>query len=83
MAVGSPYGLSQSVSLGIISAKGRSGIDVSTIENFIQTDAAINEGNSEVLLLIPMEKLLVLVQPLSIKMVLRESTLQFLLMQHV
>lgn len=46
MAVGSPYGLSQSVSLGIISAKGRSGIDVSTIENFIQTDAAINEGNS-------------------------------------
>ena len=46
MAVGNPYGLSQSVSLGIVSAKGRSGLDVSTIENFIQTDAAINEGNS-------------------------------------
>lgn len=46
MAIGNPYGLSQSVTLGIISAKGRSGLDVSTIENFIQTDAAINEGNS-------------------------------------
>jgi serine peptidase DegS len=46
LAIGNPYGLSQSVSLGIISAKGRSGLDVSTIENFIQTDAAINEGNS-------------------------------------
>jgi len=46
MTIGNPYGLSQSVSLGIISAKGRSGLDVSTIENFIQTDASINEGNS-------------------------------------
>ncbi len=46
MAVGNPYGLSQSVTLGIVSAKGRSGLSVSTIENFIQTDAAINEGNS-------------------------------------
>jgi serine peptidase DegS len=46
MSIGNPYGLSQSVSLGIVSAKGRSGLDVSTIENFIQTDAAINEGNS-------------------------------------
>ena len=46
LAIGNPYGLSQSVSLGIISAKGRSGLDVSTIENFIQTDAAINSGNS-------------------------------------
>jgi len=46
MAVGNPYGLSQSVSLGIVSAKGRSGLDVSTVENFIQTDAAINSGNS-------------------------------------
>lgn len=46
LAIGNPYGLSQSVSLGIVSAKGRSGLDVSTIENFIQTDAAINEGNS-------------------------------------
>lgn len=46
MAVGNPYGLSQSVSLGIVSAKGRSGLSVSLIEDFIQTDAAINEGNS-------------------------------------
>ena len=46
LAIGNPYGLSQSVTLGIISAKGRSGLDVSTIEDFIQTDAAINEGNS-------------------------------------
>lgn len=46
MAVGNPYGLSQSVSLGIVSAKGRSGLSVSTVENFIQTDAAINSGNS-------------------------------------
>jgi len=46
MAIGNPYGLSQSVTLGIISAKGRSGLAVSTIEDFIQTDAAINEGNS-------------------------------------
>lgn len=46
MAIGNPYGLSQTVTLGIISAKGRSGLDVSTIEDFIQTDAAINIGNS-------------------------------------
>lgn len=46
MAVGNPYGLSQSVTLGIVSAKGRSGLSVSVIEDFIQTDAAINEGNS-------------------------------------
>ena len=46
MTVGNPFGLSQSVSQGIISAKGRSGINVSTIENFIQTDASINQGNS-------------------------------------
>jgi len=46
MTVGNPFGLSQSVSLGIISAKGRSGINLYTIEDFIQTDASINEGNS-------------------------------------
>ena len=46
MAIGNPYGLSQTVTLGIISGKGRSGLDVSTIEDFIQTDAAINIGNS-------------------------------------
>jgi len=46
MTVGNPFGLSQSVSLGIISGKGRSGMNVSTIEDFIQTDASINQGNS-------------------------------------
>ncbi len=46
LAIGNPFGLSQSVSLGIVSATGRKGLDVSVFENFIQTDAAINEGNS-------------------------------------
>jgi Do/DeqQ family serine protease len=45
MAIGNPYQLSQSVSLGIVSALGRS-IGISTYEDFIQTDAAINPGNS-------------------------------------
>ncbi len=45
MAVGNPYGLNQSASLGIISATGRRGL-INTIENLIQTDAAINQGNS-------------------------------------
>ena len=46
MAVGNPFGLSQSVSAGIISAKGRSQIGLVDYENFLQTDAAINPGNS-------------------------------------
>jgi Do/DeqQ family serine protease len=46
MAIGNPYQLSQSVSLGIISALGRSNVGISTYEDFIQTDAAINPGNS-------------------------------------
>lgn len=46
LAVGNPYGLNQSASLGIVSATGRKGLRVSPLENFIQTDAAINEGNS-------------------------------------
>lgn len=46
MAIGNPYQLSQSVSLGIVSALGRSGVGISTYEDFIQTDAAINPGNS-------------------------------------
>ncbi|WP_154222701.1 S1C family serine protease [Marinicella rhabdoformis] len=46
LAIGNPYGLNQSVSLGIISATGRKGLNISSYENFIQTDAAINEGNS-------------------------------------
>jgi Do/DeqQ family serine protease len=46
IAVGNPYQLSQSVSLGIVSALGRSGVGISAYEDFIQTDAAINPGNS-------------------------------------
>jgi Do/DeqQ family serine protease len=46
MAIGNPYQLSQSVSLGIVSALGRSGMGITTYEDFIQTDAAINPGNS-------------------------------------
>ncbi|MEW6322088.1 MAG: trypsin-like peptidase domain-containing protein [Acidobacteriota bacterium] len=46
MAIGNPYQLSQSVSLGIVSALGRNNIGISTYEDFIQTDAAINPGNS-------------------------------------
>ncbi len=44
MAIGNPYQLSQSVSLGIVSALGRSNVGISTYEDFIQTDAAINPG---------------------------------------
>ncbi len=46
IAVGSPFGLTQSVTFGIISAKGRSNMNISEYEDFIQTDAAINPGNS-------------------------------------
>jgi serine protease Do len=46
MAVGSPFGLSQSVTTGIISALERNGVDINEYESFIQTDAAINRGNS-------------------------------------
>jgi serine protease Do len=46
LAVGNPFGFSHSVTAGIISAKGRSGVGVATYEDFIQTDAAINPGNS-------------------------------------
>jgi serine protease Do len=46
LAVGNPLGLSHSVTAGIVSAKGRSGFNVTTYENFIQTDAAVNMGNS-------------------------------------
>ena len=46
LAVGSPFGLEQSVSAGIVSAFGRSGVQVATYEDFIQTDAAVNPGNS-------------------------------------
>lgn len=46
LAIGNPYGLGQTVTMGIVSAKGRSGLQLSTFEDFIQTDAAINRGNS-------------------------------------
>lgn len=46
VAVGSPMGLEQSVTAGIISAKGRVNLNLAEFENFIQTDAAINPGNS-------------------------------------
>lgn len=45
-AVGNPYGLSQTVTIGIVSALGRSGLGSDGLENFIQTDASINPGNS-------------------------------------
>jgi serine peptidase DegS len=46
LAIGNPYGLSKTVTQGIVSATGRGRLDLTTFENFIQTDAAINEGNS-------------------------------------
>lgn len=46
VAVGNPFGLGQTVTLGIISALGRSGINPQGYEDFIQTDASINPGNS-------------------------------------
>ena len=46
LAVGHPFGVGQTVTMGIISALGRNDLGLSTFENFIQTDAAINPGNS-------------------------------------
>ncbi|PLX81504.1 MAG: serine protease [Desulfuromonas sp.] len=46
LAFGNPFGLSHTLTAGIVSAKGRSGIGINDYENFIQTDAAINPGNS-------------------------------------
>jgi len=46
LAIGNPLGVGQTVSLGIVSATGRSHLGIATFENFIQTDAAINRGNS-------------------------------------
>ncbi|WP_226813624.1 Do family serine endopeptidase [Candidatus Profftia lariciata] len=46
IAVGNPFGLGQTVTSGIISALGRSGLNLEGLENFIQTDASINRGNS-------------------------------------
>ena len=46
LAIGNPYGLTKTVTQGIVSATGRGLLQLMTFENFIQTDAAINEGNS-------------------------------------
>lgn len=46
LAVGSPYGLSQTITMGIVSAVGRANVGIADYEDFIQTDAAINPGNS-------------------------------------
>jgi len=46
VAIGNPFGLGQTVTSGIVSALGRGGLGIEELENFIQTDAAINSGNS-------------------------------------
>ncbi|MCX8050172.1 MAG: DegQ family serine endoprotease [Methylohalobius sp.] len=46
VAIGNPFGLGQTVTLGIVSALGRTGLGIEGYENFIQTDASINPGNS-------------------------------------
>jgi len=46
VAIGNPFGLGQTVTSGIVSALGRTGLGIESYENFIQTDASINPGNS-------------------------------------
>jgi serine protease DegQ len=46
LAIGNPLGVGQTVTAGIVSAVDRSGLGINVFENFIQTDAAINQGNS-------------------------------------
>jgi len=46
IAIGNPFGLSQTVTVGVVSATGRDSVGINDYENFIQTDAAINPGNS-------------------------------------
>ncbi len=46
LAIGNPFGVGQTVTMGIVSALSRSHLGINTFENFIQTDAAINPGNS-------------------------------------
>ncbi|MDF1762273.1 MAG: trypsin-like peptidase domain-containing protein [Oleibacter sp.] len=46
LAIGNPFNVGQTVTMGIVSATGRSGLGLNTFENYIQTDAAINPGNS-------------------------------------
>jgi serine protease Do len=46
LAIGNPFGVGQTVTMGIVSATGRAGLGIEEVEDFIQTDAAINPGNS-------------------------------------
>jgi len=46
IAIGNPFGLDRTVTVGVVSATGRSNMGIETFENFIQTDASINPGNS-------------------------------------
>jgi serine protease DegS len=46
LAIGNPFGVGQTVTMGIVGATGRNQLGINTFENFIQTDAAINPGNS-------------------------------------
>jgi serine protease DegQ len=46
LAIGNPFDVGQTVTMGIVSALGRSNLGINTFENFIQTDAAVNQGNS-------------------------------------
>ena len=46
IAIGNPFGLDRTVTVGVVSATGRSNMGIETYENFIQTDASINPGNS-------------------------------------
>jgi len=46
VAIGNPFGVGQTVTMGIVSAKGRGGLQITDYEDFIQTDASINPGNS-------------------------------------
>src|SRR5262249_54441777 len=46
LAMGNPFGIGQTVTMGIVSAKGRAGLGIEEVEDFIQTDAPINPGNS-------------------------------------
>src|SRR5262245_40811090 len=46
LAIGNPFGVGQTVTIGIVSGLGRRGLNLNTYENFIQTDASINVGNS-------------------------------------
>ena len=58
LAIGNPFGVGQTVTVGIISAMGRNTVGINTYENFIQTDAAINPGNSGGALINPFGQLI-------------------------